>query len=68
MNNEKKSILIVEDSPTQAIELEFFLKEGGFDVRTAIDGEDALKHLSCNKPDLIVTDLMQLVKAVFHPM
>ena len=40
--NESIEILIVEDSPTQAEQLKYFLEESGYNVLTAADGNEAL--------------------------
>src|ERR1041385_4962568 len=54
----KPKILVVDDEP-EAVELvEFNLKQAGFDVATADDGEEALKKAKSSQPALIVLDLM----------
>jgi CheY-like chemotaxis protein/anti-sigma regulatory factor (Ser/Thr protein kinase) len=50
-------VLVVEDSPTQASEIQFLLEDAGFEVGQAIDGIAALSSLREGLPDLIVTDL-----------
>jgi DNA-binding response OmpR family regulator len=51
-------ILVVDDEP-DAIELiKFNLKGAGYDVLTAVDGDEALKKARALLPDLIVLDLM----------
>lgn len=53
-----KKILLVDDD---ALVLELYRKKlaaGGFEVRTAIDGLDAVKLLGSYAPDLAVLDLM----------
>ena len=51
-------ILVVDDEP-DAIELiKFNLKGAGYDVLTAVDGDEALKKARSLLPDLIVLDLM----------
>src|SRR6478736_3573220 len=53
-----KKILLVDDD---ALVLELYRKklvEGGFDVRTALDGVEAIKQLAGFAPDLVVLDLM----------
>ena len=60
ISNKKKKveILIVEDSPTQALKLEYFLKEHNFSYVWAKDGLEALNKAKENKPDLIVSDIV----------
>ena len=54
----KRKILVVDDEP-EAVELvEFNLKQAGFDVFRAEDGEEAVKKTRVATPDLIVLDLM----------
>jgi CheY-like chemotaxis protein/anti-sigma regulatory factor (Ser/Thr protein kinase) len=50
-------VLVVEDSPTQASELQFLLEDAGFAVDLAEDGVAALASLQEVLPDVIVTDL-----------
>ncbi len=64
-------ILVVEDSPTQAAEINFFLEEAGYQVETAGHGRDALAIIGRAPPDVVVTDLqmpemdgLELVEAV----
>jgi DNA-binding response OmpR family regulator len=54
----KQKILVVDDEP-EAVELvEFNLKQAGFEVATAADGDEALKKAKANLPALMVLDLM----------
>ena len=51
-------ILIVDDNPTNLAVLAQTLKDGGYAVRVAISGENALKQIDQNKPALILLDVM----------
>lgn len=53
-----ESILIVDDEADVADLLSFTLKNEGFQVSTAGDGEQALKKIRQNPPSLVVLDLM----------
>ena len=53
-----KTILIVDDSPTDLRLMTSPLEEKGFRVLTAIDGEEALEKASQETPDLIVLDVI----------
>ena len=54
----KQKILVVDDEP-EAVELvEFNLRQAGFEVSTAADGDEALKKAKANLPALMVLDLM----------
>jgi PAS domain S-box-containing protein len=52
------SILLVEDSPTQAEKLRFLLQAHGFDVLVADNGRQALDVLEEHRPVLIVSDIV----------
>ncbi|MDZ4163853.1 MAG: response regulator [Smithellaceae bacterium] len=53
----KRSILVVEDSITARTLLKNILELGGFAVRTAVDGIDALTVLKADDFDLVVSDV-----------
>lgn len=53
-----KSILIVDDTPTNLEILVKVFDEEGFEVRVATDGEGALNQISHAHPDLILLDVM----------
>ncbi len=56
---EKKTrILIVEDSPTQAILLQDLLEKNNFHVYAAINGKQALTLLETITVDLVITDIV----------
>jgi len=52
-----RSVLIVEDNPTLRRLLEYRLGKH-FEVRVAVDGEEALQMVEQSLPDLIVSDVM----------
>lgn len=52
-----KHILIVEDSPTQAMLLQYTLQEQGYQVSVAHNGEEALASIDRRKPTLVVSDI-----------
>ncbi len=51
-------ILVVDDEPNIVLSLEFLMKQAGFQVRTAADGEAALAAIAAELPDLILLDVM----------
>ncbi len=53
-----QKILIADDDPTILRVEEYNLKKAGYDVITAVDGEDALRKIEEEKPQLIVLDVM----------
>ncbi|MBU0665289.1 MAG: response regulator [Proteobacteria bacterium] len=60
MDNENngKMILIVEDSPTQLLQLQYMLEKAGFQVAAAVNGKEALRLLEGEvRPTLIISDI-----------
>lgn len=51
-------ILVVEDSPTQALCLEGALEEANYRVSIARNGQEALDYLEDHRPTLIVSDIV----------
>jgi diguanylate cyclase (GGDEF)-like protein len=51
-------ILVVEDSPTQALELQFALERRGFKVDTAPNGRAAAEKLSRLIPTIVISDVV----------
>lgn len=58
MEENKDLILIVEDEESIANIEKLYLEKAGFDVLTALDGQEALDLAQSENPDLIVLDLM----------
>jgi two-component system chemotaxis response regulator CheY len=52
-----KTILITDDSESIRELLSFTLENAGYKILSAVDGEDALKHLTGSEIDLVLTDL-----------
>lgn len=52
-----KTVLIVEDSPTQTMHLERLLLDNGLAVICARDGEDGLHQAQLHLPNIIVLDI-----------
>ena len=51
-------ILVVEDSPTQALQLSNLLEEAGYHVLAAVNGAEALRQISDSPPALVISDIM----------
>jgi twitching motility two-component system response regulator PilH len=54
---DKKRILVVEDSPTQAMHLQALLEQAGLEVILAFDGRTGLQAAQETHPDLVVLDI-----------
>ena len=52
------SVLIADDDPNILRALRFLMQREGHDVRTAIDGQQALAAIAETPPDLVLLDLM----------
>ncbi len=51
-----KKIMMVEDSPTQALKLQLILEEEGFETACFHSAEEALEALNTFRPDLLMVD------------
>ena len=52
-----KTIVIADDEPHVLWSLEFILKKQGYNVVTAVNGEEALEKVRGNEPDLVFLDI-----------
>ncbi len=55
---QRQKVLVVEDDPVTLLTVKDRLEYEGFDVETAIDGEEALSKTRCGQPECIVLDVM----------
>lgn len=53
-----KQILIVDDEQNILISLEYLMRREGYEVRVAKDGEEGLRSLREQPPDLVLLDVM----------
>ena len=53
-----KKILIADDEPNIVVSLEFLMKQQGYDVKVATNGDEALDAVGAFGPDLILLDVM----------
>lgn len=53
-----RSVLVVDDEPNIVLSIKFLMKQKGYEVRTASNGEEALQALTEMVPDLILLDVM----------
>lgn len=54
----REKILIVDDDSDMVEALKIILEAGGYSVITASDGEEGLRRIRGEKPDLIILDLI----------
>ena len=62
-NQDKKIVLVVDDEPDIRLFLRTVLEDAGFTVVTASDGDEALREVKKQKPDLISLDLIMPKKS-----
>ena len=54
----RKKILVADDEPNIVAAIEFLLTQGGYEVHTALDGNEALRLVESIFPDLVLLDVM----------
>ena len=54
--SQERSVLLIEDSDTQAMMLTDMLRAGGMQVHRAASAEEGLAYLGSSRPDLVVVD------------
>ncbi len=53
-----RSVLVVEDEPNIVDSLSFLMKQAGYGVQVARDGDAALRVMESRMPDLVLLDVM----------
>ncbi|MCK6452048.1 MAG: response regulator [Alphaproteobacteria bacterium] len=53
-----RSVLLVDDEPNIVLSLEFLMRQAGYAVRVARDGDAALKAIEEEPPELVLLDVM----------
>jgi twitching motility two-component system response regulator PilH len=53
-----KTVLVVDDSPTDTHVLTEMLKKNGFSVITASSGEEGIETARAQRPDLVIMDVV----------
>jgi two-component system sensor histidine kinase/response regulator len=51
-------ILVVEDSPTQALKLKYILEKQEYTVRLAVNGREGLEAIRQRRPTLVISDVL----------
>ncbi len=54
----REILLLVEDSPTQAMELKLILEKHGYRISIAANGREALALLEQKKPAMVISDIV----------
>lgn len=57
MEPRAKKIVVIEDSPSQALEIRLYLENCGLQVQMAANGTEGLEIIQQNRPDAIVLDV-----------
>ncbi len=61
-----KKVLIVDDEQNIVISLEFLMKREGFEVMIASDGDEGVRRIRAERPDLVLLDVMMPKKNGFE--
>ena len=68
-----KTIMVVDDSPTERAFVEGILRKRGYEVITATSGETGIERATADQPDLILMDVVmpglngfQATRAIAH--
>lgn len=56
--NEQPTILVIDDDLALQTVLEIALREAGYQVVLASDGEEGVEKLKSAKPNLVISDIM----------
>ncbi|MBI4314217.1 MAG: response regulator [Candidatus Omnitrophica bacterium] len=54
----KKKVLMIDDEQAQVTVVRMRLETAGFDVISALDGEEGLRLVAEHRPDVVIVDLM----------
>ena len=63
---EQKKILVVDDDPNMVAAVEAVLQSESYNVVTAADGEEGLRKVATEQPDLIILDVVMPGKHGFQ--
>lgn len=63
---DNKKVLIVEDDSVLANALSLSLKDKGYIIEVAADGQEAEDKIMASKPDLVLLDLLLPIKSGFE--
>ncbi len=58
MSEPKTKLLVIDDEPDLLAELKPLLERSGYEVATALDGQDGLRKIETWQPDLLILDVL----------
>ena len=61
-----KQVLIADDEPNIVAALEYLLQRSGYEVSIARNGDEALRLIELNRPDLVLLDVMMPVRSGYE--
>ena len=61
-----RRVLIVDDEPNIVTSLEFLMRGSDYEVRVALNGEEALRLADSFRPDVILLDVMMPQRSGFE--
>jgi len=61
-----RRILIADDEPDIVTSLEFLMRGGNYEVRVALNGEEALRLAESFRPDVVLLDVMMPQRSGFE--
>ena len=61
-----RKVLIADDEPSIVTALEFLLQRAGYESRVARNGDEALKAIEADPPDLVLLDVMMPVASGYE--
>jgi DNA-binding response OmpR family regulator len=61
-----KKILVADDEPNIVVALEYLLRRSGYEVQVARNGDEALKMVEAETPDLVLLDVMMPLRSGYE--
>jgi len=61
-----RKVLIADDEPNIVAALEFLLRRRGYDVRVAVNGDEALALVESYVPDVVLLDIMMPIRSGYE--
>jgi two-component system, OmpR family, alkaline phosphatase synthesis response regulator PhoP len=61
-----KKVLIADDEPNIVAALQFLLERNGYEVQVARNGDEALRLIESQTPDLVLLDIMMPQKSGYE--